>query len=392
MLGGNYMSIDPELNPLSKLWCSQSYTFMTGLVNLRNVCVQSSRPGGTAVVDDFGDGANYHEVYCNEVPAVYEYEHLTNISIDSSNSIFGYTNWGAVYEIGEYISTIHGDEQKILDIHNLIDENIGFRNQEEVVAAFTSENNIEILTKVTPGRIASLIGKGNDILFARSYDKTKLGRGQLKKDICERNYQFNSREVSILSVMVTSSSDVLITTKDGYYKYNLSKHQFKPMFDPKLNRKYPIVQSMAFSDDRLTKLEIRCNKNHDSVCILKKDRIRLALKKVNTQDCWVMKVIVSGDGRIGVVRMVKDVAEIWDLRNQKHLRDIKGSDFLLSDNGEILLSTDDCTIYIWDVASGKLLTKLSHENITIISSMDMSKDGKIIVANNRNHVFYWRVS
>lgn len=409
-----------KLNELSKFWYNRPCKVAAGELKFRIVCTFEGQDDHYEVMDD----------YCEHIRAaspVYEYEHLSRVKFDDSGLMFVYTDWGAVYRLEEKKMLSENVDEQCLDINYIIDNKIGFSSNEEVVIASTIPNNqIAIFSKSTPGWVSAVYGR-EDILRVRIYDKNNQGK------VLEQKYRLISRNETVLSSIITSDfQKVLINTDKQTYVYDFQKSNweyytkkvppiinsnrivskltkfYNPLFlgtvinallENKMGDSISNRKSVAFSKDRLTKMEVsNAGKDSDYICLLANynNNYSAVLKsdygKDGDKDVFKNKVMISDNGRIGLVPISKLISEVWDLNVLEPVRKVVGSFFLLSHNGEVLISIEENIICLWDVATGKLVKELKHDQLRRIDSMDISNDGKSIIACGGNCVCLWKIN
>ena len=384
--------IIPELAHTSKLWYEGTCTAVAGKLKLRKICVFQGQAESTEIIDE---GPYARLEHFSAMPPEYEYEYLDKVELDDSGWIFGYTNWGTVYEIRQY--AYPEKNMGILSVYDIVNPQVTFKSKEDVIGVFTTQKNrLVILSKKIPGEIAALLGKGNDILIIRIYQRDSLGKFQRIAE-GEKKIRFPVRDETIISYLVTSDcKGVYIISYNQIYYFGFTECKLKTPFGKESHMMHPRIKSVAMSKDGLSKLEMRTSSNNEEyICTFAdtKKGSRYTVKKDSKSSYFTKgKVLLSDDGKIGVLVTEESLAQIWDLEHDIHLRDIHGSLFAVSSNGEMLISEENNSIHLWDIATGKFLKTLCHEKLTGIKNMDISKDGKTIIANSVNFVCSWNVS
>lgn len=178
----------------------------------------------------------------------------------------------------------------------------------------------------------------------------------------------------------------------NYNVYNLEYYGWR--LRTLLNRAdyadYPIIHSVGISKNGLIKLEMCLDrKKNNYICTLT-DGINVTKTTLKKGHHIKDTVIISDDGSIGAI-INGNTIDVWDLRTIKHIFYINGSNALLSPKGEILLIPYSDAIYIFDIPPAEPVKILRYEKIKEIHSIDISRDGKTIIASYHNVFCTWNI-
>ncbi|MEO1528801.1 MAG: protein kinase, partial [Planctomycetota bacterium] len=115
--------------------------------------------------------------------------------------------------------------------------------------------------------------------------------------------------------------------------------------------------------------------------------VRQSIASLEGHSDWVRSVAVSHDGRRVVSGSDDDTVKVWDLESGRELASLEGhSDWVRSvavshDGRRVVSGSDDDTVKVWDLESGRELASLEGHSGTVLS-VAVSPDGRRVVSGS----------
>jgi WD40 repeat protein len=122
------------------------------------------------------------------------------------------------------------------------------------------------------------------------------------------------------------------------------------------------------------------------------------LLRLRAREADSRSAALSPDGRFVAIGTCHHLVHIWDLQAKKELRTLRGhtkevNAVAFAPDGKALASASwDATVRLWDLATGQVLHQLIHTEAGMLSGVVYSPDGLRLASKDNRNVWVWEVA